>query len=194
MIGSTRRSRLGSRSLSAMAHGSASSSNRRRLAARACKVHPVASLNVSPIILVVDCSESMGWLLDDGGQVMSPEAALADPRPRPIEEVEAWIPRLVDTMAEIPETYETAALAVIAFNHEATVKRHLSMLRAGDTMFQFQASGTTSFAAALRAVGSQLDNHLPSLSSSGFRPAVSGSRMASLSLRLKTCGSPSAPG
>lgn len=143
-----------------------------RTATIVCRVNPMASLNVSPIILVVDCSESMGWLLDSSGEVMSAEAALADPRPRPIEEVEDWIPRLIETMAEIPETYETAALSVIAFNQEATVKRNLSMLRTGDTMFQFEASGTTSFAAALRAVASQLDNYLPSLSSSGFRPAV----------------------
>lgn len=106
---------------------------------------------VAPFVLVVDRSESMKSAMHTVNQ---------------------FIPDLIETVGDIPEALESAALGIISFNERARIVRRLAWLDEDNTWVQFEAAGRTSYVEPLNRARELIERDTPKLGRRGFRPVI----------------------
>ncbi len=106
---------------------------------------------VAPFVLVVDRSESMKGAM---------------------HLVNQFIPELIETIREIPEAIESAALGIVSFNDQARTVRRLTWLDEDSTWVQFVAESRTSYVAPLDCTRELIERDAPELGRRGFRPVI----------------------
>jgi uncharacterized protein YegL len=107
--------------------------------------------DVAPFVLVVDRSGSM-------------EATMPA--------VNRFVPEAIETMRQIPEALESAALGLVSFNHDATVVRRMTWIDEELTRPQFVASGRTSYVQPLARTLELIEQDTPKLGDRGLQPVI----------------------
>lgn len=112
---------------------------------------PAEEFDAAPFVLAIDRSNSMLGAIDA---------------------VNTVVPQIIDTMRDIPEALESAALGVVSFNHIARVNRRITWLDEDITIPRFVAESRTSYVEPLERVRELIAEDVPQLGQRGWRPVV----------------------
>jgi uncharacterized protein YegL len=112
---------------------------------------PAEEFDAAPFVLAIDRSSSMQGAIDA---------------------VNAVVPQIIDTMRDIPEALESAALGVVSFNNIARVNRRITWLDEDITIPRFAAESRTSYVEPLERVRELIAEDVPQLGQRGWRPVV----------------------